>query len=137
MTDQRVVMAADAAAGAVRPAVAPPGRAAQEPVATTGRDVAQLLDVDVDQGAGLGVLVAADGLAGGPVQSTQPADAAADQDGMDGRGRQPDLGGDLGWPEPLPPAQVDDPTHQRRRVRRGLWWGRLDRSTIPAGPWSW
>ena len=21
-------------------------------------------------------------------------------------------------------------------VRRGLWWGRLDRSVIPAGPWS-
>ena len=123
MTDQRVVMAADAAAGAVRPAVAPPGRAAQEPVATTGRDVAQLLDVDVDQGAGLGVLVAADGLAGGPVQSTQPADAAADQDGMDGRGRQPDLGGDLGWPSRFLQRRWTIRRTSGAGVRRGLWWG--------------
>jgi hypothetical protein len=48
----RVVMAAGLAAGAVGLAVADPGRAAEEPVATTGRDVAQLLDIDVDQAPG-------------------------------------------------------------------------------------
>jgi hypothetical protein len=36
-----------------------------------------------------GVLVAADRLAGGPVQVGQAADAAADQDGMHGGGGQP------------------------------------------------
>jgi hypothetical protein len=62
--------------------VSHPSGAAQEPVATTGGDVAELLDVDVDQGPGMGVLVAADRLAGDPVQVGQAADAAAAQDGM-------------------------------------------------------
>ena len=61
-------------------------------MATPGGDVAELLDVDVDQGTGMGVLVAADGLAGGSVQLGEPADPAADQDGMDGGGGQADLG---------------------------------------------
>ena len=63
----------------------------------------------------MGVLVAADRLASGPVQMSQPTDAAADQDGLHGGGGQADLGGDLGWPQPLGPAQVDDLADQRRR----------------------
>jgi hypothetical protein len=73
-------------------------------MAATSGDGAQLLDVDVDQVAGLAMLVAADRLAGGPVQVTEAADAAADQDGVHSRGGQPHLGSDLGRPEPLAPA---------------------------------
>jgi hypothetical protein len=51
---QGVMVAAALAAGAVGLAVALAGGAAQEPVATTSRDVAQLLDIDVDQGARVG-----------------------------------------------------------------------------------
>jgi hypothetical protein len=71
MADQRVVMAAALAAGAVSLAVALSAGPAQEPVAARGRDPAQLLDIDVDQLTGMGVLVAADRLAGGPVQIPQ------------------------------------------------------------------
>ena len=55
--------------------------AAEEPVAATGGDVAELLDIALDQGAGMGVLVAADGLATDPVQLGQAADPGADQGG--------------------------------------------------------
>jgi hypothetical protein len=61
------VVAVVVAAGVVGLAVAASGGPAQEPMATSGGDVAQLLDVDVDQVAGMVVLVAADRLAGGPV----------------------------------------------------------------------
>jgi hypothetical protein len=37
----------------------------------------------------MGVLVAADRLAGGPAQVSEAADAAVDQDPMHGRGGQP------------------------------------------------
>jgi hypothetical protein len=82
------------------------------------------------------VLVAADRLAGGPVEVGQAADAAADQDGMDGGGGQPDPGaiwaGPSRWVQPrcttLPTTGVG--------VGWGERWGRLDRSAIPAGPWS-
>jgi hypothetical protein len=104
MTVQRVAVAAGPAAGAVGLAVTGPSGPAQEPVATTGRDVAQLLDIEVDQVAGMVVFVAAHRPAGGPVQIGQAADAAADQDGMHGRGSQANLGGDLGRPKSLLPA---------------------------------
>jgi len=129
-------MAAVAAAGPVGLAVGLAGSPAEEPVATPGGDVAQLLDIDMDQGAGSGVFVAADRLAGGPVQVSEAADAATNQDGMHGGGGQPNPRGDLGRPQPLGPAQVHHLAHQRRGVRRGEWWGRLDRSAIPADPWS-
>jgi hypothetical protein len=92
MTVQWVAVAAGLAAGAVGLAVAASGSAAQEPVATTSGDVAELLDVDVDQLTGMVVLVAADRLAGDPVQMGQAADAAADQDGVHGGGSQANLG---------------------------------------------
>ncbi len=68
MAGQKMVMAAGLAAGAVGLAVGLAGGPAQEPVTTPGRDVAQLLDIDVDQVAGMRMLIAADRLAGGPVQ---------------------------------------------------------------------
>jgi len=54
MADQRMAVAAALAAGAISLAVGLAGGAAQEPVAAPGGDVAQLLDVDVDQRAGIG-----------------------------------------------------------------------------------
>lgn len=54
MAVQRVAVAAGAAAGAVGLAVAVTGGAAQEPVAAPSGDVAELLDVDMDQVTGLG-----------------------------------------------------------------------------------
>jgi hypothetical protein len=119
MTLQRVAMAADAAAGAIGLAVVLATGPAQEPMATPSWDVAQLLDVKVDQVAGMGVLVTADRLAGGPVQLGQAAEAPADQHGMHGRGGQPDQGSDLGRPQPLSPAQVHDPAHHRGRGAAG------------------
>src|SRR5512132_2171801 len=80
----------------------------------TGGDVAELLDVDVDHCAGMRVLVAAHRLAGHPVQIGQPADPAADQDGVDGGGGQADPWRDLRWSQPLLAAQVDHLADHRR-----------------------
>jgi hypothetical protein len=54
MAVQRVAVAAGPAAGAVGLTVAASSSAAQEPMATPSGDVAQLLDIEVDQLAGLG-----------------------------------------------------------------------------------
>jgi hypothetical protein len=82
------------------------------------------------------VLVAAYRHPGRPVEVGQPADPAADQDGMHGGGGQADPWRDLGRSQPLRPAQMDDLADQR--CRRALWTvvGRLDRSVIPPGPRS-
>jgi hypothetical protein len=132
MAVQRVAVTAGLAAGAVGLAVAATGGPAQEPVATPSGDVAQLLDIDVDQLAGTLMLIAADRLAADPVQLGQATDAAADQHGMHRGGSQPDLRSDLGRSQSLGPAEMDDPTHHRRRVRRGLEWdGWTDRPSRP------
>jgi hypothetical protein len=52
-------------------AVLASGLSAQYLVAAAVGDVAELLDVDVDQVTGRGVFIAADGPAGGPVQVGQ------------------------------------------------------------------
>jgi hypothetical protein len=78
MAGQRVAIAACLAAGAVGLAVPLSAGPAEEPVAASGGDVAQLLDVNMDQVAGMVVLIAADRAAGGPVQMGQAADAATD-----------------------------------------------------------
>jgi hypothetical protein len=66
----------------------PAGLAAQHLVAAAVRDPAELLDVDVEEFAGPVAFVAADDLAGGPVQVGQPVQAVADQDPVHGRGGQ-------------------------------------------------
>jgi hypothetical protein len=109
---------------------------AVDTVATTGGDVAQLLDVDVDQGAGMIAFIAADWLAGGPVQVSKVADAAADQDGMDGGGGQADSGAIWAGPSRWVQRRCTIRRTTEVGVRRGERWGRLDRSAIPAGPWS-
>lgn len=78
-------------------------------------DAAELLDVDVDQGAGLLVFVAADRLTGGAVDVGEPVDPTADQHRVHGRGRHVESIGDLDRTEPLFPPQVHDLAHDRGR----------------------
>lgn len=73
-------------AGAVGPAAVAAGPAESLVAAAVG-DPAQLLDVDVDQFAGAGAFVAADGFAGGPVQGRQGRLVMADEDAVGGRDR--------------------------------------------------
>ena len=63
-------------------------------------DVAELGDVDVDQRPGMVMFVAADRLPGDPVDPGQPVGPAADQDRMDGGGRQAEPAADLDRAEP-------------------------------------
>jgi hypothetical protein len=104
----RGVQVVEATSTPVGASVGHPGRAAMDAVATTGGDTAQLLDIQVDQVTGMGMLVAADHPAGGAVQPDQPVDVVADQDAVDGGGRQAEPGGDPGRPEPFSAAQPDD-----------------------------
>src|SRR5215831_10139060 len=84
-----------------------PGPADVAPSAAV-RHVAELFDVDVDQGAGAVVLIAADRLPGDPVDTREPVDLAPDQHLVDrGRG-EADLRCDLDRPEPVLPSQVHD-----------------------------
>jgi hypothetical protein len=63
----------------------------------------------VDQVAWPVMLVTADRPAGGAVHEGQPVHLVADQDAVDGGGRQAQPGGDAGGAEPLAPAQPEDP----------------------------
>ena len=123
MASQRVMVAAAAAAGAVGLAVGLAGGPAQEPVATTSGDVAQLLDIDVDQVAGMGVFLAADHLAGGPVQITQAAAAAADQDAIDAGGASPTWGAIWAGPNRWRKRSWTIRRTSGVGVRRGECWG--------------
>src|SRR5699024_301894 len=76
--------------------------------ATPVGDLADLLDVDVDQVAGVLVFVAAGRLAGGSVDVGQTNEPAADQDRVHRRGRHAEPVADLDRSEPLLPAQVHD-----------------------------
>jgi hypothetical protein len=89
-------------------------------VVTTLGDAAQLLDVQMDQVAGLVMLVAADRAAGGTVQPRQSVHPVADQHPMDGRGGHTEPGGDAGRAEPLAAAQPEDALLQAGGVRLGL-----------------
>jgi hypothetical protein len=77
------------------------------------------------------VLVAADRLAAGPVKMGQATDAAADQDRMHRGGSQPDLGAMWAGPSRWVQRRCTIRRTTGAGVRRGLWWGRLDRSAIP------
>ena len=78
------------------------------PSATVG-DVADLLDVDVDKRSGVGVLVAAHDLTGGPVGVRQAVEVGGSQDAVDGRGRDPGAGSELDGALTQAHAQRDDP----------------------------
>jgi len=64
---------------------------AQDPVAAAGRDLAQLLDVNVDQLAGPGTFVAADRRGGGSVHVREPVEVITDQHPVDRRGRDAEV----------------------------------------------
>jgi hypothetical protein len=84
------------------------GGAAVGAVAAAIRDAAQLLDVDVNQFARPGALIAADQLASGPVHGGQPVEAVTVKDAMDRRGGPADPWGDAGRAELAGPAQPAD-----------------------------
>lgn len=96
--------------------------AADEPVATAVGDVGELGDVDVDQRAGVVVLVAAQGFAGDAVEVAEPVDPAPHQHRVDGRGGQAEPAGDLDRAESLAPPQPHDPPHH---LRAGPGWARV------------
>jgi hypothetical protein len=98
------------AAGAVRggdPVLQTLGTTQVAPASTIG-DIAELLDINVNQGPGIVVLVAADRFAGGPVDVGEPVEATPDQDLVHGRRREPDPVGDLDRSQTMLPTQVHD-----------------------------
>jgi hypothetical protein len=84
------------------------------PAATVG-DVGELCDVDVDQRAWMGVLIAPQRLTGDAIDVRQPIDAAAHQHGMHGRSLQPESAGDLDRAQAVTPPQSHDLPHDLRR----------------------
>src|SRR5436190_9734666 len=104
---QRLAATVGPAGGPVGVAVVLALAAAELAPATAGRDHTELLDVDVDQPARIGVLVTDRG-PGGSVQPGQTLQTASGQYPVHGGGRDPDQGGDLDRPEPLLGAVVHD-----------------------------
>jgi hypothetical protein len=89
------------------------------PAAAVG-NLAELLDVDMDQIARPFVLVATDRLSGGAVEVAESVESAADQDRVHGRGRHPQPVTDLDWSQALLAAQVHDLADHRCRGAIGL-----------------
>ena len=75
-------------------------------------EAAELLDVDVDQLAGMLALVAAHRL--GRLQRREPVETQPPQDAADGRRRHADLGGDLLAGVALPAQSLDGGARGRR-----------------------
>ncbi|GHA67846.1 hypothetical protein GCM10010345_84390 [Streptomyces canarius] len=75
----------------------------------SGRDVAEFLDVDVDQLAGVFAFVAADDAARGPVQVGQAGRPVAGWDPVHGRGHQTEQVCDAGRSPPSQDTDLDDP----------------------------
>ncbi len=138
---QRVAVTCCAACRAVAARFVSPWLAADEAPAAAVGDVAELLDIDVDQRPGMVVLVAADRFTGGPVDMGQPVEPAPDQDLVHRRGGDPGTGRRAGpgrgacataaRTPAAPPAPASGPAAGA---------GRLDRSAIgspggiPVGP---
>jgi hypothetical protein len=80
------------------------GLAPESLPASTLRDFAQLLDVDVDQLSGARSFVAADHASGGPIHPGQTIDPQADEDPVDRRGRDTESVANASW------AQLERPT---------------------------
>src|SRR5688572_28106513 len=75
---------------------------------TPVRDPAELLDIDVDQVPRSGVLVAADGASGGPVEPAEPIQAESVEYPVDGGGREPQPVGDACGAELQPATELRD-----------------------------
>jgi hypothetical protein len=103
------------------------------PAAAVG-DLAELLDVNVDQVAGVFVLVPADPLTGYPVDVAEPVEAAPGQHRVDRRCRHPERVGDLDRTQPAPQAQPHDLAHHLRWGAMGLPEGCTRAVHHPGGP---
>src|SRR5688572_28437243 len=108
--DLGVVVRVARLAGGGGPILVALGAADVAPAAAVG-DVAQLLDVDVQHRAGGVVLVAADRLAGGPVDVGEPVYPAAHQHRVHRGGGHTHPVGDGHRAQPLLPPQVHDLAH--------------------------
>ena len=95
--------------------VALAGAVAGDPV-TDPIELAQLLDVDVDDLARRGSFIAADRF--GRLQRREPVEAEPLENTADGRRRNADLGGDLLAGMTLPAQSLDRRTDGRRRSAR-------------------
>src|SRR5699024_1598421 len=99
------------------------------------RDVAELLHVDVDHGAGVGVLVTANGFAGGAIDVRVPVQVHAGQDLLNCRRRDAESAGQLHGSLAKSEAQGDATAHGLvvGLVRRVMWTGGtiLHRLTVP------
>ena len=104
------------------PAVALAMATVVNPVAAAVGDVAELLDVDVDQLAGPVSFVSADRLLGGAVQVRQAGAVVAAQDLVHGGGVQVQRPGDPGRAQPPGHPQLDDPPlgPQRQLARAAM-----------------
>jgi hypothetical protein len=103
------------------------GAADEAPPATVG-DVAQLLDVDVDQRARVGMLVPAHRLPGGPVEVSEPVQPAPGQHPGHRGGRHADQRGELDRAEAFAQPQRHDPLSRAPVSLGRARPGRLDRS---------
>ena len=86
-------------------------------------DVAELLHVDVEHGAGVVVFVAADGFTGGTVDVVEPVEVAGREDAVDGGGGDPESWCELHWPFAESHAQADAALDDLRvgLVRAVVW----------------
>jgi hypothetical protein len=104
-------------------------------VAATIGDAAQLLDVKVDQLAGMLALVAHD-RAAGPVDAGQPVHAVAGQDPIDRRAGHPQVVAESMWALTAATPGGQHPTDLAGAEGGGQCWGRQERSPRPALPWA-
>lgn len=95
--------------GAAQALLVGPARCGAEDFVTAAvGDAAELLGVDVDQCAGPGAFVAADGLAGVAVAGGQGGNAVPDEDALCGGSGDVASGGQPHWPGPVLAPQPDD-----------------------------
>jgi hypothetical protein len=99
--------------------VAFPSGPPQGAPATTGRNEAKLLDVNVDQLPGPVSFVTADRLPAGPIDVVQPVEPFPDQHPMHGGGRDSEPAADLHRADLLLQPQMLDLADQRRAGRPG------------------
>lgn len=129
-----VIARAAARSGGADPVLG--GRPAVDALATAGTQPAELLDIEVEQLAGVGAFVAADDPAGWPVHDGQPVEAQPAKDAVDGGGR-PTSGSIHAGPSlrPRRSRAISASTLVGRRL--GCVWAVLGQSCRPAGPCCW
>ena len=118
VSHQRIPCFAAGFVGGGDPVAVAVGTAHVAPPAAIG-DVAQLLHIDMDQAAGVVMLVAAHRFTGGPVHMGESVEPVTGQDLVDRGRRDPGLGGELDRAQAFTPPQQQHPPHHpgRRRTR--------------------